>query len=258
MAISPGSVGLVTLLVSFLPVLSGTGSVPRGLILLIGLQAIAFAILRVNQHPHMRSLVATILSSAVLTPLLALQVTLLREPYVSYARQSAAPSIVATLIVAMVLIACAVWTLSTSWEEPDEAGLLFMPLAMMVPAMVGMRSSIQQRPALEMLGYVLLLAAVATCVGWLLPISGRLLVPAGAVAVEFIGLWLTGHGPWFHHTSGDIVRLLYVVLLALAVILVVMVPYGAAWIRHGTRRSQAAGPDHRVASGRPRASSTRR
>jgi hypothetical protein len=256
MAIAPGVVALLSIVVSFLPVLAGTGSVPRGLMLVIAAQAIAFGVLRAGEgHPLMRSWVSTLICSAVLLPLLALQVTLLREPYVALARQSAAPSMVATFIVTMVLFVGAVWTVATSWENPDEAGLLFMPQAMMVPAMIGMRSTILQGPALEMLGKILFLAAVATAVAWLLPQPSRLLVPPVTVAVEFVALWATGHGPWFHATSGDIVRVLYSVMLAVSVILVVMVPYTAAWVRHGAgiamqsrpkpRRKASPQPAHR-------------
>ena len=234
MAIAPAVVGFLSIVVSFIPMLAGPGSAPRGLMLVIAVQVIVFGVLRANErHPLMRSWISTLICSAALMPLLALQVTLLREPYVSLERHSAAPSMVATFIVTMVLIVGAVWAVATSWENPDEAGLLFMPQAMMVPALIGMRSTILQGAALEMLGQVLFLAAGATAVAWILPQSSRLLVPPVAVAIEFVALWATGHGPWFHATSGDIVRVLYSLMLAVAVILVVMAPYVAAWVRHG-------------------------
>lgn len=234
MAIAPAVVGCLSLLVSVVPPVKGSGSVPRGLFLVILVQVVVTAVLRANErHPLMRSWISTTLCSAVLVPLLALQVTLLREPYVSLAERSAAPSMVATLIVAMVLLAGAVWAVATSWEDPDEAGLLFMPQGMMVPALIGMRSTILQGPALEMLGEVMLLAAAATAVAWILPPASRLLVPPVAVAAEFILLWATGYGPWFHATSGDIVRVLYSLMLAVSVILIVAVPFVATWLRHG-------------------------
>jgi hypothetical protein len=234
MAIAPAAVGFAALVISFLPILAGRGSFPRGLMLLIFMQGIVYLVLRAgDRHPLMRSWISTLICSSVLVPLLTLQVTLLREPYVSLARDSAAPSMVATVIVSMVLLAGAVWAVATSWENPDESGLLFMPQAMMTPALIGMHSTILQRPALSMLGKVLFLAAAATAVAWLLPQASRLLVPPVAVAVEFVALWATGYGPWFHATSGDIVRVLYSVMLAVSVILVVMVPYVAAWVNHG-------------------------
>jgi len=109
-----------------------------------------------------------------------------------------------------------------------------------VPALIGMRSTIGQDPALRMIGQVMLLAAAATALAWILPVSSRLLVPAGAVAIEFVFLWATGHGPWFHVTSGNIVRVLYSVILAVSVILVVAVPFTALWVNHGAKQAVLA------------------
>jgi hypothetical protein len=251
LAVAPLGVGLLAFLASLTPILSGGGSVPRGLLLIALVQVIAASLLHAtDQTSLMHSWTATLISSAVLVPLLALQVTLLREPYVSWSRGSASPSMVATLIVAMVLTVGAVWAVAVSWSEPDVAGLLFMPQAMVVPAMVGMRNSIQLQPALEMLGRVLLLTAMAMAVAWILPSATRVLVPPFAVAIEFVLLWVTGYGPWFHETSGDIVRILYSVMLALAVVLVVAVPFVALWLKHGasamiTLRRQAMRAHHR-------------
>jgi hypothetical protein len=92
-------------------------------------------------------------------------------------------------------------------------------------------------------------------VAWILSQPGRLLVPSVAVAVEFVILWATGHGPWFHETSGDIVRVLYSLMIGVSVVLVVMVPFAAAWIRQRAvstrqarpkpKRSAAPQPAHR-------------
>jgi hypothetical protein len=241
MALAPAVVGMLALLISIVPFLSGRGSIPRGLIILIVIQAaVAGSLKAVEHHALMRSWISTLTCSAVLVPLLALQVTLLREPYVSWSRQSAAPALVATLIVGMVLIVGAVWTIATSWEDPDAAGLLFLPQAMVVPALIGMRSTILERPALEILGEILLLAALATAVSWVLTPTTRMLTPPIAVAVEFVILWITGYGPWFHATSGDVVRVLYGLMLALTVILVVAVPFVALWVKHGASAAQQA------------------
>jgi len=242
LAIAPATVGLLALIASALPFLSAGDSVPRGLMLIVLIQLFVAAVLHAAEHTAlMRSWIATVITSAVLVPLLALQVTLLREPYVSWSRGSASPSLVATLVVSMVLLAGAVWSVAVSWAEPDVAGLLFMPQAMVVPAMVGMRSTIKEQPALEMLGKIMLLAAAATAISWVFPPATRILTPPFAVAVEFVLLWATGYGPWFHETSGDIVRVLYSVMLALAVILVVAVPFVALWVKQGATAITALG-----------------
>jgi uncharacterized membrane protein YozB (DUF420 family) len=88
----------------------------------------------------------------------------------------------------------------------------------------------------------MLIASVATAVAWLLAPPHRMLVPAVALAVVFVALWATGHGPWFHTTSGGVVRVLYSVMLAVSVVLVVIVPLMALWIQNGARQRGAYAP----------------
>jgi hypothetical protein len=241
LATAPALVGGLAIMASRLSVLSGGGSVPRGLLLLVVVQVFAAGLLRATEHGVlMRSWISTLIVSGVLVPLLALQVTLLREPYVSWERGSASPALVSTMVVAVVLLVGAVWAVASSWSQPDVAGLLFMPQGMIVPAFIGMRSAIQEQPAIEMLGYILLIAAATTAVAWVLPPSSRILAPPFALAIEIVLLWLAGYGPWFHETSGDVVRVLYSVVLALAVILTVSVPFAALWVKHGANEIRDA------------------
>lgn len=234
MALAPAAVGLFSLFVSVVSFIGRSDGAPRGLILVLLMQAgVAFGLALNERNPLVPSWIATIVCSAVLLPLLAIQVSLLREPYVSWSRGSASPAMVATVVVSMVVLAGAVWSVVTGWEHPDEAGLLFMPQAMMVPALIGMHATVQQASALRILGTVMLMSAVATGISWLLQPSARIFVPPAALAVEVLGLWLSGHGPWFHATSGDIVRILYCVMLAQSVVLVVSVPIAAMWVNHG-------------------------
>jgi hypothetical protein len=55
-------------------------------------------------------------------------------------------------------------------------------------------------------------------------------------------LWIAGRGPVFHTTSGGIVRLLYILMLATAVLLVVSVPIFAVWLRRWTPPSAGGIP----------------
>lgn len=231
--------------------LAGGGSLPLGLIVVILTQVAITAALHVNGRTALvPSWLAAMICSAVLLPLLALQVALLREPYVSWSRQSASPAMVATVVAGMTIAAGATWAIAVGWEHPDEAGLLFMPQAMMVPALIGMHGTVMQRPALQMFGAVMLLSAIATGVGWLLEPATRVFIPAGALGVEVLALWATGYGPWFQATSGDIVRVLYGAMLALAVVLVVAVPFVAMWVSQGAAIVDAARRSKRRSAGR--------
>ncbi len=236
--------GVLAALLSLIPFFSANASVPRGLIVLVGVQLAGLGVARANQSTiaiHGWSAIA--LTSSVLLPLLSLQVTLLREPYVSLARHSAGPAMFATFIVVVVLTLGAVWSLTSAWQTPEFAALLFMPMAVLVPAMMSMRETVYQRIALETLAETALLCAVMTAIAFAAPPRWRALIPAITLALEFVALWIAGRGPWFHATSGTVVRVLYTTLLASTVVLVVAVPVIAAWFVNRQDRSSPLMPD---------------
>jgi hypothetical protein len=70
----------------------------------------------------------------------------------------------------------------------------------------------------------------------------RLLIPPVVLGIEILLLWIAGRGPVFHTTSGGIVRLLYILMLATAVLLVVSVPIFAVWLRRWTPPSAGGVP----------------
>jgi hypothetical protein len=210
------------------------------MLVLVFLQLGGLLVSRSSPSPALvLSWTACLFVSALLAPILALQVTLLREPYVSLARHSAGPALFATLIAAIALIVAAVWAVAVGWSEPDQAALLFMPAVLLWPAVIGIGAVVSQRSALLTLAEVSLICAAATAISVLLPPFTRVFVPAGTLGAEFVILWITGQGPWFQPTSGGIVRVVYVLSLVLSVALTVATPLlamaaGTFFARRGT------------------------
>jgi hypothetical protein len=226
MAIAPAISGFFALVFGMLSLFSSAGgTMPRGMLALLIVQLAGLTAARSLKSPTlMLSWISCVLVSCLLAPVLALQVTVLREPYVSLARHSASPALFASLVAAMAVGLSAAWCIAAISHEPDRAALLFMPVAMLWPAMLGVGAVVSQRSALLAQSIVFLLCALATAICVLLPPLLRVFVPAGTLAVEFVLLWMTGHGPWFQPTSGDIVRVICVVSLVLCVILTVATP----------------------------------
>ena len=166
-----------------------------------------------------------------LLPLLAIQVSLMREPYVALSEGSAWPALLATIITALFLITVGVAAAFRFWAQPDQAGLVFLPIALMVPAAIGNRGPITVDNGLAVIAISMLIGALATIAAAPLSVSMRLLVPPVALAVEIIFLWLTDRGPVFDPTSGTIVSFLYIAMLAVTIALVVVVPIIAVRIR---------------------------
>lgn len=229
MAIAPAISGFFALVFGMLSLFSSAGgTMPRGMLALLFFQLGGLLAARSLKSPTlMLSWISCVVVSCLLAPVLALQVTVLREPYVSLARHSASPALFASLVAMIAVGLSAAWCVAAIAHEPDRAALLFMPVAMLWPAMLGVGAVVSQRSALLAQAVVFLLCALATAICVLLPPLLRVFVPAGTLAVEFILLWMTGHGPWFQPTSGDIVRVICVVSLVLCVILTVATPLAA-------------------------------
>jgi hypothetical protein len=107
---------------------------------------------------------------------------------------------------------------------------------------MGQRTEVGIGSALAILCLAMLLGAGATALSAPLGVSTRLLVPPVTLGFEIAILWAAGRGPVFHPTSGGIVRLLYIVMQATAVITVVFVPVVAVWLRRWAPPSTSGVP----------------
>ncbi|GIW04167.1 MAG: hypothetical protein KatS3mg059_0787 [Thermomicrobiales bacterium] len=239
LAAVPAITGALALIFAFVPALSGSGSVPVGLLLVAGIQTAGYLLTRGEETTALSRawLVGVIIVVGVL-PLLSLQQALLREPYVALSRGTAAPAVAATSVVVIVLLVVAAWCAVSFWPAPEEASLVFMPVALLIPGVIGMRGALPQRSALEAVAEATLLAAGATAIAWALPRGARPMVAPVALAIQFVALWLAGRGPTFQPTSGQIVPALYTVLLVVTVALTVGTPLLAVWIRRLVVRAE--------------------
>lgn len=240
LAAVPAITGTLALIFANIPTLSGTGALPAGLLLLAGVHTAGYLITRGEDSAALsRAWLAGLVAVVGVLPLLALQQALLREPYVAVSRGTASPAIAATAMVVLVLFVVAGWCAVSSWAAPEEASLVFLPVALLVPGVIGIRGTIGQRSALEALAEASLLAAGATVIAWSLPRGARPMVAPIALAVQFIALWIAGRGPSFQPTSGRVVPALYTVMLVVTVVLTVGVPLLAVWVRRMVMKAEA-------------------
>jgi hypothetical protein len=223
-AVPQGITGLVALFVSAVGLLIAMPDLPLAIFFILGVQLIGYLLTRNEAPTGMRmAWIVGAIETAVILPVVALQTIIAREPYVSSSMGSAGPVLVATLVVAFVLIGVAIYVAAVSWQHPEEAGLVFMPLALLTPAVIGARNDVLEGSAVRALAQASLLAAGATVIAWALPRKMRPFVPAVALGLQFIALWATGNGPSFARTSDEVVPFMYGILLVLVVVLVVCV-----------------------------------
>jgi hypothetical protein len=239
LAIAPAITAVLALVLWILSPLPGAGPSPAPLFILAIVQIMAILVTRDDRPPPVTLPWLTHLAASVgLLPLLAIQVSLVREPYVALGEGSAWPAVIATIVSLGFAVVLATSTAVRFWRQPDQAALVFLPAAMLIPAAIGQRSEITIGAALAILAFTMALGAIATVVAAPLALGKRLLVPPVALALEIVILWIADRGPVFHPTSGGVVRVLYLALLFGSIALLILVPVLAVWLR----RSSAALP----------------
>lgn len=232
LAVSPAVTGAVALLLWLISPLPGAGLVPLGFIILATVQVLGYLVTRDDRPDALAKPWTIHLAASIgLLPMLAIQVALIREPYVAIESGSAMPAVLATLLVIFFATVLAAVSAVRFWTRPDQASLVFLPVALMIPQAVGSRSEIGIGQALGILAVAMLLGALATVISSYLGLGVRLLVAPTTLAVLILLLWIAGRGPVFRPTSGGIVRMLYIMILAATVVLVVCVPIFSVWLR---------------------------
>lgn len=243
LAVSPAVTGFVALLLWFLSPLPGAGSIPLAFLILATIQVIGYLITRDDRPDALAKPWTIHLAAAIgLLPMLAIQVALIREPYVSIDSGSSLPAALATGLVIFLTFVLAVVSAVRFWTRPDQASLVFLPVALMIPQAVGARDEIGVGQGLAILAVAMLLGGAATVASSYVGVGIRLLIPPVVLATEIMLLWMAGRGPVFHTTSGGIVRFLYIMMLAAAVILVVVVPIFSVWLRRWAPPSAGGSP----------------
>jgi hypothetical protein len=249
-AIAPASTGVVAILLTFVRPLSGPGSVPYGLLLLCALQVVGLVATRKSDVAILSKSWSIILATtAGLLPLVTLQGSLLREPYVSLKWHSATPAIIATFVVGLCVVVLAGWCVIELSSAPEASSLAIAPPALLVLGILGVHGTIGQQTALQWIAESSLFAAGAMVLAWSLPRGTRLLVTPVALAIQVSVLWAAGRGPTFPATSGGIVTVLYWVTVLVTAATVVLVPVAAASLGRAIERIEQEQRPRRHQSG---------
>ncbi len=249
-AIAPVATGVLALLLAFAGPLSGSGSVPFGLLILCVLHVVCYVLTRNGDASVLaRSWLLALVMTAGLLPLLTVQASLLQEPWVDTGRGSATPVVISTFVVVVFVVVVAVWCTVAYSSLTEIAVVAYLPLALLVPGVLGIGSTIDQRAALVAVAESSLIAAGAMVLAWSMPRGPRILVPPAALAVQIVALWVAGRGPSFPESSGSIVSLMYWVTIVITAALVVALPLAAAWLRRAIVAVEEAERPRRDTSG---------
>jgi hypothetical protein len=178
----------------------------------------------------------------LLLPLLALLASTSRVPYVSRTWGGFDPVLWTAIGATTVVIGAGILAAALSADQPSEASLLFLPLALLVPAFLGAPKDLGERGSLTVVAEVFVLASVIAFVGWLLPAGLQPLISALALVVQFAILLSFGYRPGFDGARDRLIPALSVALLVVTIVASVAVPLLSMWLRRVIRSAGQSTP----------------
>jgi hypothetical protein len=210
------------------------------LALIIGI-GVTVAMDRPGPRPYWQM---TLLVTLILMPMMALQASASRVPFVAVSRGSAGPLLWLTVATCITLFGLWLFAAHQSDQAPENGSLLFLPAAVLVPAILGAPGSLDETSVLSMLGEACLVAGLSIFVLLLGPASWRPLAGAIALGAQFVVLWMIGRGPVIGNDSGTVVPASAALLLTLTTLLTVLTPLGALFSRRfvQTVEEETGGP----------------
>lgn len=221
-AVTHASTAIVAFGASIIPQLSAPGGWPFIIATVVIVLVLGITLSRDEGATlFTRGWVANLITTIAVMPITALTVTLARQPHVALTAGSAWAPILLTVLLCVLLISIAIGFAFWAADGPDEAGLLVLPAAMIVPAIIGVRGEIDEASAAQALAQAAMIASIAALMSWSVAPSLRAFAPPIALGLQVVILWLSGHGPSFTRTSGQIVPLLFSILFAVTVAVVV-------------------------------------
>jgi hypothetical protein len=194
----------------------------------------------------------TLLVTIILMPVVALQASASRAPFVALSRGSAGPLLWLTLATGITLFGLWLFAAHQSDQFPENGSLLFLPAAVLVPAILGAPGSLDETSALSMLGEACLVAGVWIFAALLAPASWRPMAGGIALGAQFVVLWVIGRGPVLGPEGGTVVPASAALLLALTTLLTVLTPLGALFSRRFVQTIEEETGRTRPASAPPR------
>jgi hypothetical protein len=177
-----------------------------------------------------RSALMNLAAVGVFYPLLIVRQSYLRVPYVEWGNGTLAMPLGATLTVVFLLAAMAIAAAWMSQDDPEYAGVLFLPAALLVPFFAGATEIVSLRTALVIAAGVFIASSVLTVVASMLPGAYPMLVAPIALALEFMVLPLSDSVPIFPIGAGTASKLLFFVVLATTVGFTAAMPSLAGWV----------------------------
>lgn len=171
-------------------------------------------------------------------PTLVVRQSVLRIPFVTGGNGTLLAPTIATGAVVLVLILLALACAVLLQEDPEYAGVAFLPAALMVPFLAGQTEILSLHNGLLICAGIFFTCAVLTVVTSMLPGAYPALIAPMAIAVEFILLTVVRESSIFPIGAGIAAKILFFIVVIVTVALSILVPLLSRWVRQVTRIAQ--------------------
>lgn len=190
-------------------------------------------------HPHWRrTSLVNLATMAAVFPALVVRQSVLRIPFVDGGNGTLMAPTVATASVIVVLVLLAAASAVLSQEDPEYAGVVFLPAALMVPFLAGQTELLSLRSGLLICTGIFVTGAGLTVLASMFSGAFPMLIAPTAIAMEFVLLTLFRDTSIFPIGSGTAAKILFFVVVIVTVALAIAVPLLSQWIRQVTRIAQ--------------------
>lgn len=210
-------------------------AIASGTISLLGVPVWAFAmvipglalLLLTNHATHplwMRATIVNMLTLFAVFPLLVVRQSVSRIPFMRADNGTLLAPTLTTLLLIAVLTGIAIASAVLSVEDPEYAGVIFLPTAMLVPFFAGATTITSLRTAMAMLAIVYVATAGLTVVASFTPTRYVDVIAPATIMIEFLILAAVRGSDVFPIGAGAISKALFFTVIAYTVAMTIAVP----------------------------------
>lgn len=188
-----------------------------------------------------RAAIVNLATVGAFFPMVIVRQSVLRVPFVEWGNGTLFLPIVSTIGVVIVLGVIALFSAILCEEDPEYAGILFLPAALLMPFFAGATEITSLTTALVVLVGIYVASSILTVVASMLPGAYPTLVAPIALALEFLVLPLSESSAIFPVGAGMFAKLLFFIVIFVAVGLTISVPVISVWSHQVRKLVQSGG-----------------
>ncbi len=178
--------------------------------------------------------IVNLIAILVVFPVLVVRQSVSRIPFTAGVNGTLLAPVATTILVVGLLIGAAILCAVLSREDPEYAGVIFLPVAMFVPFFAGAGDITNLRTATLMAVAIFVVTAALTVVATMVPSRYAVAIAPGAIMVEFLVLAAARGADVFPLGAGVASKVLFFAIVTCTVALTILVPLLTFWMQQVT------------------------